>query len=139
MSKKEAESERKKQESDAVRLKMALSESAKEAKQTNPKQEKSLVDLTAAAKSLKDPWGGGSSGNPTKPEVADPFSVDTQNTASDPWSVSGPSASEASQLDPWSSTNSQATTQKKNKVKNGNNTNFYNKQHLIHNNDWIIK
>ena len=37
---------------------MALSESAKEAKHTNPKQEKSLVDLTAAAKSLKDPWGG---------------------------------------------------------------------------------
>ena len=54
---------------------------------------------------------GGSSGNPTKPEVADPFSVNTQNTASDPWSVSGPSASEASQVDPWSSTNSQATTQ----------------------------
>ena len=49
-----------KQESDAVRLEMALSESAKEVnvQSNNGMAKSSLVDLTAAAKSLKDPWGG---------------------------------------------------------------------------------
>ena len=49
-----------KQESDAVRLEMALSESAKEANVSHSSgpAKSSLVDLTAAAKSLKDPWGG---------------------------------------------------------------------------------
>ena len=49
-----------KQESDAVRLEMALTQSAKE--MNNVAQagdaKPSLVDLTAAARSLKDPWNG---------------------------------------------------------------------------------
>lgn len=56
MSKEEAEQEKKVDDSDEIRLKMALDKSAQEAKKSPPKSHGGLLDLTAAAAQLSDPW-----------------------------------------------------------------------------------
>jgi len=72
MSKEEAEREKMKQESDQVRLQLAISESQKitqlksTTKQSSGQQQggkKTLVDLSAAARTLENPWGGTLPGN----------------------------------------------------------------------------
>uniref|UniRef100_H2ZDS9 ENTH domain-containing protein n=1 Tax=Ciona savignyi TaxID=51511 RepID=H2ZDS9_CIOSA len=123
MSKEEAETDQKKAVSDNVRLELAITESVKS---EPPAQKSNLVDLTAAAQSLKDPWGGKIAaaweiiniptyipGSPdtaraapvdpfaslsTQPSTVDPWAVPTSAPAADPWAVSAP----AQQVDPWS-------------------------------------
>nr|CAB3243071.1 epsin-2 [Phallusia mammillata] len=100
MSKEEAESEKKKYDSDNVRLEMAIQESVKNSDQEGNKS--NLVDLTAAAQSLKDPWGGTGSPGKSKSNVPDPFSSLDQQPTADQWGTS--SKSQAS--DPWGETSS---------------------------------
>uniref|UniRef100_H2ZDS8 ENTH domain-containing protein n=1 Tax=Ciona savignyi TaxID=51511 RepID=H2ZDS8_CIOSA len=106
MSKEEAETDQKKAVSDNVRLELAITESVKS---EPPAQKSNLVDLTAAAQSLKDPWGGSPdtaraapvdpfASLSTQPSTVDPWAVPTSAPAADPWAVSAP----AQQVDPWS-------------------------------------
>jgi len=47
-----------KNNSDQVRLEMAIHESMKLSEKEQPTSKPTLVDLSAAAKTLQDPWGG---------------------------------------------------------------------------------
>lgn len=56
MSKEEADQDKKVDDSDDIRLKMALDRSSQETKVSPPKSHGGLLDLTAAAAQLSDPW-----------------------------------------------------------------------------------
>ncbi|XP_076823533.1 epsin-2-like isoform X2 [Clavelina lepadiformis] len=91
-------------DSDKIRLEMAISESAKKAppqQETESKQK--LVDLSAAAKTLKSPWGE-SEHAPSASHSAqvDPFAALTgQEQVNDPWTTPSTSALQPVSTDPW--------------------------------------
>lgn len=123
MSKEEADQEKKVGDSDDIRLKMALDRSNQEVKTSPPKSHGGLLDLTAAAAQLSDPWDRPKNNTPqhvppTQPQV-DPFGLpiaDSRPQPTDPWGAAMtqptlPAHSETfqSHSSPWGTTDQSST------------------------------
>nr|XP_039269181.1 epsin-2-like [Styela clava] len=134
MSKEEAEQDKKVDDSDDLRLKMALNKSVENAKPAvapTSNNQSSLLDLTNAAAQLNDPWGrnqAAAAASPIAQPAVDPFGLpvatpqpqqpadpwgpapemsrpEIQSIPKDPWGVTPPVVVDS--IDPWGGGNQQ--------------------------------